>query len=52
METRKPKNKNRPTEQPQQTDPPTLSELLLQIPQDDQEFERLPLPERPLNTWL
>ena len=27
----------------------TLGELLLEIPQDDQEFERLSLPERPLN---
>ena len=27
----------------------TLGELLLEIPQDDQEFERLPLPDRPLN---
>ncbi len=28
---------------------PTLAELLLAIPQDDQEFERLPLPARPLD---
>ena len=28
---------------------PTLAELLLDIPQDDQEFERIPLPARPLN---
>ena len=28
---------------------PTLGELLLQIPQDDQEFERLSLPARPLD---
>ena len=28
---------------------PTLAELLLDIPQDDQEFERLPLSARPLN---
>ena len=28
---------------------PTLGELLLEIPQDDQEFERLSLPDRPLN---
>ena len=28
---------------------PTLVELLLQMPQDDQEFERLPLPFRPLD---
>ena len=28
---------------------PTSGELLLEIPQDDQEFERLSLPERPLN---
>ena len=27
--------------------PPTFSDLLLQIPQDDQEFERLSLPPRP-----
>lgn len=28
---------------------PTLAELLLAIPQNDQEFERLPLPARPLD---
>ena len=28
---------------------PTLGELLLDIPQDDQEFERLPLPARSLD---
>ena len=28
---------------------PTLGELLIEIPQDDQEFERLPLPARPLD---
>ena len=28
---------------------PTLSELLLEIPQDDREFERLSLPARPLD---
>ena len=28
---------------------PTLAELLLDIPQDDQEFERLPLSARPLD---
>ena len=28
---------------------PTFGELLLEIPQDDQEFERLSLPDRPLN---
>ena len=28
---------------------PSLAELLLDIPQDDQEFERLPLPSRPLD---
>ena len=28
---------------------PTLGELLLKIPQDDQEFERLSLPARPLD---
>ena len=27
---------------------PSFAELLLEIPQDDGEFERLPLPERPL----
>ncbi len=27
---------------------PTLARLLLEIPQDDGEFERLPLPARPL----
>ena len=30
-------------------DIPTFSELLLQIPQDDEEFERLHLPDRPLD---
>ena len=33
----------------ERADAPTLSELLLEIPQDDQEFERLSLPERPLD---
>lgn len=28
---------------------PTLGELLLDIPQDDQEFERLTVPPRPLD---
>ena len=28
---------------------PTFGELLLEIPQDDQEFERLPMPNRPLD---
>ena len=28
---------------------PTLGELLLEIPQDDREFERLSLPARPLD---
>ena len=28
---------------------PTLGELLIEIPQDDQEFERLSLPARPLD---
>ena len=28
---------------------PTLAELLLDIPQDDQEFDRFPLPSRPLD---
>ena len=28
---------------------PTLGELLLEIPQDDQEFERLPMSNRPLD---
>lgn len=33
----------------EKTNAPTLAELLLAIPQDDQEFERLPLPARPLD---
>ena len=28
---------------------PTLAELLLEIPQDDQEFERMSIPFRPLD---
>ena len=28
---------------------PTLGELLLEIPQDDQEFDRMSLPSRPLD---
>ena len=28
---------------------PTLGELLLEIPQDDQEFDRMSIPARPLN---
>ncbi len=28
---------------------PTLGKLLLEIPQDDQEFERLPMSNRPLD---
>ena len=28
---------------------PTLGELLLEIPQDDQEFQRLSIPSRPLD---
>ena len=28
---------------------PSLGRLLLEIPQDDQEFRRLPLPSRPLD---
>ena len=28
---------------------PSLAELLLDIPQDDQEFERMPLSARPLD---
>ena len=28
---------------------PTLGELLLEIPQDDQEFDRMSLPARPLD---
>ena len=28
---------------------PTLGELLLEIPQDDQEFERMSIPARPLD---
>ena len=30
-------------------DAPSLGELLLEIPQDDEEFERLPLSARPLD---
>ena len=33
----------------EKSDAPTLSELLLDIPQDDGEFERLPLSARPLD---
>ena len=33
----------------EKTGAPTLSELLLEIPQDDREFERLSLPARPLD---
>lgn len=33
----------------EKTNAPTLAELLLAIPQDDQVFERLPLPSRPLD---
>lgn len=33
----------------EQTHAPTFAELLLDIPQDDQEFERLSLPARPLD---
>ena len=28
---------------------PSLAELLLDIPQDDREFDRLPLPSRPMD---
>ena len=31
------------------SDAPTFGELLLEIPQDDQEFDRLSLPARPLD---
>ena len=31
----------------EKSDAPTLSELLLDIPQDDQDFQRLSLPARP-----
>ena len=31
----------------EKADAPTLGELLLEIPQDDGEFDRLALPERP-----
>lgn len=34
----------------EKSDDPTLSELLLDIPQDDGEFERLPLSARPLDS--
>ena len=33
----------------ERADAPTLGELLLEIPQDDREFERMPLPTRPLD---
>ncbi len=33
----------------EKTNAPTLAELLLAIPQDDREFERLPLQSRPLD---
>ena len=33
----------------EKADAPTLGELLLQIPQDDQEFQRLSLGARPLD---
>lgn len=33
----------------EQAHAPTFAELLLDIPQDDQEFERLSLPARPLD---
>lgn len=32
----------------ERADAPTIAELLLEIPQDDQEFERLPVPARQL----
>ena len=34
----------------EKADAPTLGELLLEIPQDDQEFERLSLPARPVDS--
>lgn len=33
----------------EKVDAPTLGELLLSIPQDDREFERLAVPPRPLD---
>lgn len=33
----------------EKADAPTLGELLLSIPQDDREFERLAVPPRPLD---
>ena len=33
----------------EETQAPSLAELLLEIPQDDQEFDRLTLPARPLD---
>ena len=33
----------------EQASAPTFGELLLEIPQDDQEFERIPLEARPLD---
>ena len=32
----------------ERADAPTFAELLLEMPQDDQEFERLPIPAREL----
>ena len=33
----------------ERTDAPTLGELLLEIPQDDQDFERMSISSRPLD---
>ena len=33
----------------EKADAPTLGELLLEIPQDDQEFKRLSIPARPVD---
>ena len=33
----------------EKSDAPTLGELLLEIPQDDQEFSRLSIPARPVD---
>ncbi len=33
----------------EEADAPTFGELLLEIPQDDREIERIPLPTRPSN---
>ena len=43
------KNKSTAPVNAESSDMPNLGELLLEIPQDDREFERLSLPSRPLD---